>query len=241
MYTGPTNELVPWFNSLGYPYNPEVQGTTPDWALDLVSLGFDKAAQPLPHQQMRKDSLQESSQEGLQERLQQLPAVPRKLSKGSDGGLSNGKCSNGFATSVVASAAACDAAAGDQGLQESCSFYGSCSSGSFSTIPAMCQAGEEGQLMTTKEQLEDAAVAFKQHLQKQQPSLFEPAAAAAAGKDAGFAAGPAAEAGDDAATAAAVAVPAAGASSWAKYKALLWREVLVMTRYANISGDWTPT
>jgi hypothetical protein len=96
--------------------------------------------------------------------------------------------------------------------------------------------------MTTNEQLEDAAVAFTQHLQKQQPSLFEPAAAAAAGKDAGFAAGPAAEAGEDAAaTAAAVAMPAAGASSWAKYKALLWREVLVMTRYADLSGDWTST
>ncbi|WIA13694.1 hypothetical protein OEZ85_007251 [Tetradesmus obliquus] len=125
MYTGPTEELVPWFNSLGYPYNPEVQGTTPDWALDLVSLGFDKAAQPLPHlqqqQQTRKDSLQES----LQESLQQLPAVPRKLSKGSAGGLSHGM--------------------------------------------------EKG-------------------------------------------------------AAAAVAVPTAGASSWAKYKALLWREVLVMTR-----------
>lgn len=229
MYTGPTEELVPWFNSLGYPYNPEVQGTTPDWALDLVSLGFDKAAQPLPHlqqqQQTRKDSLQES----LQESLQQLPAVPRKLSKGSAGGLSHGKGSHGFATAVLASAGAAagpfDASNGDQGLQDSCSLYGSCSSGSFSTIPALSIAGEQLPLMTTKEQLEDAAAAFKQHLQKQHPGLFVPAAVT--GKDV-LAAAPGA--GMEKGAAAAVAVPTAGASSWAKYKALLWREVLVMTR-----------
>jgi hypothetical protein len=236
MYTGPTDELVPWFNSLGYPYNPEVQGTTPDWALDLVSLGFDKAAQPLPHQQQQQQVRKDSLQESLQESLQHLPAVPRKLSKGSAGGLSNGKGSNGFAASVLASAAsagAYDAAAGDQGLQDTCSLYGSCSSGSFSTIPAVSQAEEQLQLMTTKEQLEEAATAFKEHLQRQQPGLLgSQTAAAAASKDL-VAAGPAAGVDSDAeAAVAAAAVPSAGASSWSKYKALLWREVLVMTRCA---------
>jgi hypothetical protein len=242
MYTGPTEELVPWFNSLGYPYNPEVQGTTPDWALDLVSLGFDKAAQPLPHQQMRKDSLQES----LQESMQKLPAVPRKLSKGSAGGLPSCKSgSGGFAAAaaaaVVASAgspAGFDEAATEHSLQDGCSLYGSCSSGSCNTIPAVCHTDEDLQLMTTKEQLEYAAVAFKEHLQQRQPELFgaAAAAAAAASRDPHLAVAPGAEvAGDAAAATAAAGAP--GASSWAKYKALLWREVLVMTRYVLPTAD----
>jgi hypothetical protein len=195
-----------------------------------VSLGFDKAAQPLPHQQMRKDSLQGS----LQESVQKLPAVPRKLSNGSAGNLSSGKSSSDvFAAAVVATAASpagYDAAASEQGLQDGCSLYGSCSSGSFSTIPAVCQAGDDLQLMTTKEQLEDAAAAFKEHLQQRQPELFgaAAAAAAAASKDPHLAVAPGAEVADDTAAAAVVGPP--GASSWAKYKALLWREVLVMTR-----------
>jgi hypothetical protein len=185
---------------------------------------------------MRKDSLQES----LQETVQKLPAVPRKLSKGSASNLSSGKSSSGgFAAAVVATAASpagFDAAASEQGLQDGCSLYGSCSSGSFSTIPAVCQTGEDLQLMTTKEQLEDAAAAFKEHLhlQQRQSELFgqASAAAAAAGKDPHLAVAPGAEvAGDTAGAAAAAAVRPPGASSWAKYKALLWREVLVMTRY----------
>jgi hypothetical protein len=230
MYTGPTDELVPWFNSLGYPYNPEVQGTTPDWALDLVSLGFDKAAQPLPHQQqlqqMRKDSWQESAQVP--------PAVVRKLSKGSGSASSKSSSGGAYAAAVVASsaspAAGFDAAESTEGMQDASSWYGSCSSGSFNTIPAVCQTGDDLQLMTTKEQLEDAAGAFKEHLQQQQSELFESAAAAADSKDAYLAVAPGTELAGDAAAAAASGPP--GASSWAKYKALLWREVLVMTRCA---------
>lgn len=40
MYSGTTDDLVPWFNSLGFSYRPTVHGLVPDWALDLVSLGF---------------------------------------------------------------------------------------------------------------------------------------------------------------------------------------------------------
>ncbi|KAF6257910.1 hypothetical protein COO60DRAFT_1701618 [Scenedesmus sp. NREL 46B-D3] len=215
MYTGPTDELVPWFNSLGYPYSPEVQGTIPDWALDLVSLGFDKVAQLLPHQQEQQQTRTDSLRESFQDGLQKFPAVPTKIS-------------SGFAAVVVPSAASavgCDAVAGDEFLQDVCSAYGSCSSGSLSTITALCQPGDEVTLMTTREQLEEAAAAFQKHLQQQQPSLF--CLAAAASKDAELASAAGME---PTCAAAAVAGPPAGASAWAKYKALLWREVLVMTR-----------
>jgi hypothetical protein len=42
MYHGPTSAMVPWFNVLGYPYDPAIHGAPSDWVLDLVSLGFDK-------------------------------------------------------------------------------------------------------------------------------------------------------------------------------------------------------
>eukprot|EP00878_Enallax_costatus_P012559 GHUV01013117.1.p1 GENE.GHUV01013117.1~~GHUV01013117.1.p1 ORF type:complete len:585 (+),score=193.17 GHUV01013117.1:274-2028(+) len=42
MYTGPTDDLVPWFKSLGYYYDLQEHGMASDWALDLVALGFAK-------------------------------------------------------------------------------------------------------------------------------------------------------------------------------------------------------
>jgi len=45
MYTGPTDELTKWFVSLGYDYDPGTHGMASDWALDLVSLGFTKPQQ----------------------------------------------------------------------------------------------------------------------------------------------------------------------------------------------------
>jgi hypothetical protein len=44
MYHGPTSAMVSWFNILGYPYDAAIHGNPADWVLDLVSLGFDKAA-----------------------------------------------------------------------------------------------------------------------------------------------------------------------------------------------------
>lgn len=45
MYTGRPDALVPWFTQkLGYWYEPTVHGMVPDWALDLVTLGFKKPA-----------------------------------------------------------------------------------------------------------------------------------------------------------------------------------------------------
>lgn len=45
MYTGPTDNLVPWFKSLGYYHDLQEHGVASDWALDLVSLGFTKPQQ----------------------------------------------------------------------------------------------------------------------------------------------------------------------------------------------------
>lgn len=42
MYTGPPDQLVNWFTSLGYRYNLTSHGMASDWALDLVALGFAK-------------------------------------------------------------------------------------------------------------------------------------------------------------------------------------------------------
>lgn len=42
MYTGPTDDLVPWFKSLGYYHDLQEHGVASDWALDLVALGFTK-------------------------------------------------------------------------------------------------------------------------------------------------------------------------------------------------------
>eukprot|EP00878_Enallax_costatus_P008135 GHUV01008507.1.p1 GENE.GHUV01008507.1~~GHUV01008507.1.p1 ORF type:complete len:595 (+),score=137.00 GHUV01008507.1:227-2011(+) len=49
MYSGATDDLVPWFESLGFSYEPTVHGLVPDWALDLVSQGFSNspAANPV--------------------------------------------------------------------------------------------------------------------------------------------------------------------------------------------------
>lgn len=43
MYSGTTDDLVPWFESMGFSYEPTVHGLVPDWALDLVSLGLNSS------------------------------------------------------------------------------------------------------------------------------------------------------------------------------------------------------
>jgi hypothetical protein len=43
MYTGPRDELVPWFTSgCGYSYDPVMHGLASDWVMDLVNIGFRK-------------------------------------------------------------------------------------------------------------------------------------------------------------------------------------------------------
>lgn len=44
MYHGTPQGMVDWFSgTLGYHYDPEVQGSPSDWVLDLVGVGFDKS------------------------------------------------------------------------------------------------------------------------------------------------------------------------------------------------------
>lgn len=42
MFHGPRDNLVAWFNGLGYRYDPALHGVASDWALDLVAIGFHK-------------------------------------------------------------------------------------------------------------------------------------------------------------------------------------------------------
>ncbi|GBF99632.1 ABC transporter G family [Raphidocelis subcapitata] len=44
LYHGPAAALVLWFQGLGYSFDAARHGSAPDWALDLVSLGFSKTA-----------------------------------------------------------------------------------------------------------------------------------------------------------------------------------------------------
>jgi len=43
MYSGPREDLVPWFvNHCGYPYDAVKHGLASDWVMDLVNVGFSK-------------------------------------------------------------------------------------------------------------------------------------------------------------------------------------------------------
>ncbi|GBF87651.1 ABC transporter G family [Raphidocelis subcapitata] len=42
VYFGPREGMVPWFASLGYPYDAEMHGVPSDWVMDLVNVGFHK-------------------------------------------------------------------------------------------------------------------------------------------------------------------------------------------------------
>lgn len=43
LFEGKTEMVLQWFTAhLDYPYNPEVDGTLPEWCLDLISVDFAK-------------------------------------------------------------------------------------------------------------------------------------------------------------------------------------------------------
>jgi hypothetical protein len=152
MYTGPTEQLVPWFTSLGYAYDAELHGMASDWALDLVSLGFTKPQQD-------GDEAAAAAGEGsavLQAADQQIGSSSSRISSplgaNSDAarsehtsyysatGSSSGQC--GFGEAV--------AAASQQRMQV---HAGSC-------------------MMTSKQELNEAAAAFLAQLQQTQPEWF---------------------------------------------------------------------
>jgi hypothetical protein len=41
LFTGPCEDVVAWFESIGMgPWRPDVHGTSIDWVMDLVNVGF---------------------------------------------------------------------------------------------------------------------------------------------------------------------------------------------------------
>lgn len=148
MYTGPTEELVPWFTSLGYAYDPELHGMASDWALDLVSLGFTKPQQ--------------------------------------DGEAAAAPAGDEVAAEQAGSPS-------DTARSDTSAYYseqgGSASSMRASMQPRSSQAQSGSYMMTSKQELNEAAAAFLAQLQQTQPewfserstlaSVFVPAAGAA--------------------------------------------------------------
>jgi hypothetical protein len=121
MYTGPTDDLVTWFSSLGYYYDPETHGMASDWALDLVSLGFTK-----PGNQHQQQPASPASIHATASQQQQLKHRNR---------------------SVQLRAAAAESSSSSK--QQRASF-----------------------LMTSKQELTDAADSFLVHLEQQHPDWF---------------------------------------------------------------------
>lgn len=243
MYTGPTERLVPWFHSLGYTYDPEVQGTTPDWALDLVSLGFEKNALPHTQHQHVHCGGQHNAHHHTAQHAQHMQLHGHVLHQQQHVNLKDvGSLRDADGTAADSGAAAGYCHDASVTHPDSCSVAST--SSSLSVIYALHHPHDnaaDGSLMTAHEQLAAAADAFKEHFQQQRPDLFsiiakpsktaQPQLAGAAA-----AAAVAADCADAAMLVAAygsgTAVPP-GAGSLAKYKALLWREWLVTTRYAT--------
>lgn len=61
MYFGSPDDLVPWFDHLGYKYDPATHGVASDWALDLVAIGFQKPEQLFGHMITSMEQLQSAS------------------------------------------------------------------------------------------------------------------------------------------------------------------------------------
>jgi ABC-type multidrug transport system ATPase subunit len=62
MYTGPTDDMIDWFGSQGYLYDPNLHGVPSDWALDLVAVGFNKPYEFYGRTMRTEQDLLEASQ-----------------------------------------------------------------------------------------------------------------------------------------------------------------------------------
>jgi hypothetical protein len=147
MYTGPTEELVPWFTSLGYAYDPELHGMASDWALDLVSLGFTKP------QQEGDDSAAAAAPAGddVAADQQQIGSPSSRVS-----------CPTG----TQSENSAYYSVTGDSSEQRG---------GSAAALRAaqqQMQAHGGNCMMTSKQELNEAAAAFLAQLQQTQPEWF---------------------------------------------------------------------
>lgn len=61
MYHGLRDNLVPWFATQGYSYDPTQHGVASDWALDLVAIGFHKPKRFYGHTITSMEQLQHAS------------------------------------------------------------------------------------------------------------------------------------------------------------------------------------
>lgn len=61
MYHGLRDNMVPWFATQGYSYDPTQHGVASDWALDLVAIGFHKPKRFYGHTITSLEQLQHSS------------------------------------------------------------------------------------------------------------------------------------------------------------------------------------
>lgn len=61
MYHGLRDNMVPWFATQGYSYDPTQHGVASDWALDLVAIGFHKPKRFYGHTITSLEQLQHAS------------------------------------------------------------------------------------------------------------------------------------------------------------------------------------
>ena len=73
MYTGPTADMVGWFGSLGFCYDPSCHGVSSDWALDLVAVGFNKPKEYFGHSIRDEEDLDRIAAAFLERYLSQGP------------------------------------------------------------------------------------------------------------------------------------------------------------------------
>jgi hypothetical protein len=146
MYTGPTEELVPWFTSLGYAYDPELHGMASDWALDLVSLGFTKP------------------QQEEQEQAAAAAASPAGDSFDQQVGSPSSRVSSPLGTQSEAS----DYYSVNGGSSD----QRGAASGSLRAAQQRIQLQAGSCMMTSKQELNEAAAAFLAQLQQTQPEWF---------------------------------------------------------------------
>jgi hypothetical protein len=149
MYTGPTEQLVPWFTSLGYAYDPELHGMASDWALDLVSLGFTK-----PQQEGDESSAAAGAPAGEGSAAIGSPSSRISSPLGTQSDVTRSENTSFYSATGSSSGqhwfGAAAAAASQQRMQV---HAGSC-------------------MMTSKQELNEAAAAFLAQLQQTQPEWF---------------------------------------------------------------------
>lgn len=146
MYTGPTDGLVRWFTSLGYYYDPTEHGMASDWALDLVSLGFTKPQQGTRQQQDQQQPAVESDDSDDNCSVQPASILPSRGSSSRFRGLAS-VASGSIALHGVGSRHY-------QQAQQQSSQANKCS------------------MMSSKQELNEAAGAFLQRLHVLHPSWF---------------------------------------------------------------------